>query len=113
MDFKSIFDRRRKNPLTGDVIQFRPKKIPGRVEFDAQYNIELPHHHDALNLDNMSDADLKIVVDHPALCPDVRLYAKRSLLARTYRSAGFILSAKELEDEMEKIYRQLDDELRW
>lgn len=110
MDFNSIFNR---GSLRGDVIPFRPKHIPGRETFDREFEIETPEHHEALNLDDMSEHDLRIVVDHPALHPDVRFYAQHRLHAIGLRIAGLIEAANHMEDRMEVLYRSLPKQLRW
>ena len=110
MDFNSIFGR---SSLRGDVIPFRPKKIPGREAFDREFEIETPEHREPLNIDAMLARDLRIVVDHPALHPEVRFYARCLLQAIELRGEGRIAEAQQLDAEMESVYRSMPTNLRW
>jgi hypothetical protein len=78
MDFNNIFGR---SPLDGDVIPFRKKHVVGREAFDWNHDIEEGEmeHRKPLDLYNMDKEELSIVVDHPAIHPEVRLYAKLEL----------------------------------
>ena len=78
MDFNNIFGR---SPLDGDVLPFRKKHVVGREAFDSNHDIEEDEteHRKPLDLSDMNEEELRIVVDHPAIHPDVRRYAKLEL----------------------------------
>lgn len=85
MRFDNIFGR---SPLSGDVIPFKRRHVVGEEAFDWNHDIDEDalEHREPLDLYNMSEEELKIVVNHPKIHPDVRLYARLMLRENELRS---------------------------
>lgn len=86
-----------------------------RERFDADHEVRIDGqiHRGAINLDGLTEMELAIASEHPALHHDVRLYAQRALAARKQRLAGNIQEALKLEACCEWLYQRMPSALRW
>lgn len=132
MDFNNIFGRA---PLDGAVLPFRKKHVVGREAFDWNHGIEEGEmeHRKPLDLYNMDEGELRIAVDHSAIHPEVRRYAKfvlRLLQLRAFEERKGLdgkpipldrATKAHLEHELSETQRKMDyiyfvqipDELKW
>lgn len=68
----------------------------------------------AINMDALTDAELEIARDHPALHSDVREIARVLIKARALRLEGNVEQASRLENgRAERLYETLPTRLQW
>jgi hypothetical protein len=67
----------------------------------------------SINIDCLTDSDLDVACEHPALHNDVRAYALATRSARQYRHAGEVFKAGSCERMADRIYNEMPADLRW
>jgi hypothetical protein len=89
--------------------------IAARQRFDDVYGMRSGRVYLApINIDALTNAELVIACEHPALHAEVKRYADLARKARNERLAGFVANASKLEARAERIYETtMPKSVRW
>lgn len=85
-----------------------------RARFEHDHDLALrKRQFSAINVENLTDADLEECIAHPAIHGEVKRCAELTRAARAERLAGRIDTALRIEAKVQRTYETLPKALRW